>query len=250
MRNKIFLIFSLTLLFVCANFLVSAQTPTFFTGNVNAPSNAFPFNVATGKGVHYLIAPGELTGAVAGNITHFYVQGTAGVTSSFTGLTIRFSQTSVTTLPTGVLYSGPFTTAINAANVTATSTAAGWMQFTLQTPFYYDPTQSLVVEITQCSTTGGFTVTNVAKSGMRRCWNVSTCTMAFSGQDANLFNCGVDIIAGPPGGGGPQVPALASFVYNPSIDTAWIQSPYTFVNTSNNLVRSYWDVVSYSSVGP
>ncbi|MCE2788240.1 MAG: hypothetical protein LW692_09750, partial [Sphingobacteriales bacterium] len=49
---------------------------------------------------------------------------------------------------------------------------------------------------------------------------------------------------------GPQVPALASFVYNPSLDTAWIQSPYTFVNTSNNLVRSYWDVVSYSSVGP
>ncbi|MFN4994326.1 MAG: immunoglobulin-like domain-containing protein [Bacteroidota bacterium] len=249
MRNKIFLIFSLTLLFVCGNFLVNAQTPTFFTGNVNAPSNGFPFNVATGKGVHYLIAPGELTGAVAGNITHFYVQGTAGVTSSFTGLTIRFSQTSVTTLPTGVLYSGPFTTAINAANVTATSTAAGWMQFTLQTPFYYDPTQSLVVEITQCSTTGGFTVTNVAKSGMRRCWNVSTCTMAYSGQDANLFNCGVDIVQGPPGGG-PQVPALASFVYNPSIDTAWIQSPYTFVNTSNNLVRSYWDVVSYSSVGP
>jgi PKD repeat protein len=46
---------------------------------------------------------------------------------------------------------------------------------------------------------------------------------------------------------GPAIPPIASFAYNPGIDTAWINSPHTFVNTSTNAGQNYWDVVSYSA---
>ncbi|MES2691747.1 MAG: immunoglobulin-like domain-containing protein, partial [Bacteroidota bacterium] len=37
-------------------------------------------------------------------------------------------------------------------------------------------------------------------------------------------------------------PPIASFAYDPGIDTVWINSPYTFVNTSTYDVRNYWRV--------
>ncbi len=47
-------------------------------------------------------------------------------------------------------------------------------------------------------------------------------------------------------GSGSAIPPLAGFAYNNSTDTAWINSPYIFVNTSNNQSSSYWDIVGYS----
>lgn len=43
---------------------------------------------------------------------------------------------------------------------------------------------------------------------------------------------------------------LANFVYDPSLDTVWLQSNHTFLNISNNAGQSYWDILSYSSNGP
>ncbi len=171
---------------------VFAQTPAFYTGNVNSPGNSFPFGSSTGgKSMQSLIAPGEFTGAFFGNITKFYVQGTASNTSTYT-MTIRMGQTTATTLPTGALYTGAMTTVYSVTSATLTSTAAGWLMMTLNSPFLYDPTKSLVVEI-NCCVSGNFLVTNVPRSGYRRTWNSAGCPVTYSSQDANLFNCGVDI---------------------------------------------------------
>ncbi|MCE2787977.1 MAG: IPT/TIG domain-containing protein [Bacteroidota bacterium] len=168
-------------------------TPQFFTGNINAPANSFPFNQAAGKSMQSLVAPGEFTGATGGFITRFYVQGTANVTTTWQNLTISMGQAAVTTLPTTSIYTGALTPVFN-STFTQTSTAAGWMLFTLQTPFRYDPSLSLIIEITQCGSSGGaFTVTNVGRTGFRRTWNLSGCVMAYSGQGQELFNCGIDV---------------------------------------------------------
>ena len=45
---------------------------------------------------------------------------------------------------------------------------------------------------------------------------------------------------------GAQIPPLAGFAYNIAMDTAWTNSPYIFVNTSNNSTHSYWDIIGYS----
>ena len=43
------------------------------------------------------------------------------------------------------------------------------------------------------------------------------------------------------------VTPLASYAYDISTDTAWLNSPFSIVNTSNNYSNSYWDILSYSS---
>jgi len=43
------------------------------------------------------------------------------------------------------------------------------------------------------------------------------------------------------------VTPLASYAYDITTDTAWLNSPFSFVNTSNNYSNSYWDILSYSS---
>ena len=42
-------------------------------------------------------------------------------------------------------------------------------------------------------------------------------------------------------------PPLAGFAYDIATDTAWLNSPFSIINTSNNYTNSYWDVISYSS---
>ena len=140
-RSQRRFIFSLTLFLVSVS--AFAQNPTFYTGNTNSPSNAFPFNVAAGKQLQSLIAPGELTGAYFGFITKFYVQGTASVAGTWSTFVIKMGQTTATTLPTGVLATG-LTTVYSATTVSASTNASGWISFTLQTPYLYDPTKSFL----------------------------------------------------------------------------------------------------------
>lgn len=249
------LVFSFLLLLYAVTAGAQTPSPTFYTGNVNAPSNSFPFNNAAGKAMQSLIAPGEFTGAQFGNITKFYVQGDANSSATWSNLVIRMGQTTATTLPTAALYTGQLDTVLYLPMAARTSTAAGWMQFTLQKPYLYDPTKSLVVEISQCASTGSFTVTNVSKAGsFRRMWNVSTCSMAYSGQDANLFNCGVDMSSASNNDIGASLLTSPGLFCTPGILPVDVQVKNYGVNQVNNLTVN-WSVdgvvqtpVSYSSV--
>jgi hypothetical protein len=48
------------------------------------------------------------------------------------------------------------------------------------------------------------------------------------------------------GGGPATVPPIASFAYS-DLDTVWINSPHTVVNTSNGSTSSYWDIIGYNA---
>jgi len=50
---------------------------------------------------------------------------------------------------------------------------------------------------------------------------------------------------GTPPGPPITIPPIASFAYS-DYDTVWISSPRTIVNTSNQAVSSYWDIVGYN----
>jgi PKD repeat protein len=176
-----------------SSILLNAQTPQFYTANSGSPSNSFPWSTS-GKGIQWLVLPGEFTGAYPGLITKFYSQGTPSVSFTLTSCVIKMAQSTITSLPASMY--APITTVVySAATVALSSTAAGWISITLQTPFSYDPTKSLIIEVDQCGSTGGFTVINVSKTGMRRNYLTPTsCVQAYTGQDANLANIGVDIM--------------------------------------------------------
>ena len=47
-----------------------------------------------------------------------------------------------------------------------------------------------------------------------------------------------------------NVPPIANFAYDFGIDTVWVNSPYTFVNTSTNDSANYWVIVNIPDVKP
>jgi hypothetical protein len=83
------------------------------------------------------------------------------------------------------------------ASVTLTGAAATWMSFSLDHPFYYNPAQSLVVQIEQCGVTGtfsGYSLAHTTTTGYnRRTYSVGGCPYVYGGISAVEANCGVNI---------------------------------------------------------
>ena len=163
--------------------------------------NSFPWNRAVGKEVQVLILAGELnqpTSAPAGTITALAFRLRAGAPISgwtYSDLTIKLGQSSITTLPTGAFYTGTLTTVYYRASVTLNGTAADWMFITLDSPFAYDPTQSLIVDVGQCGITGtvsGYSSCYTNTSGSnRRNYSTDGCPFSYSGVSQYVYHIGV-----------------------------------------------------------
>jgi hypothetical protein len=180
----------------------SAQTPQFYNYNNGTVSNSFPFNLAGGKMIQTLVGPGEFnqpSGATAGNITKFYVFISSAYPlgpATYTSFNILFSQTAITTLPTGSLYTGTWDTVYKRASVSLTAAGGTWLQFTLDHPFAYNPAQSIVIQIEQCSSTQstGYSLLHTNTVGFnRRTFSAGGCPFAYGGTSTYVTNCGVDI---------------------------------------------------------
>jgi hypothetical protein len=155
--------------------------------------------------VESLFIPGAFsnpTPAPAGTITSIFVRlSTAMVNRVYTDLTIKMAQSSITTFTTGTFYAGTLTTVYYRSSVTINNPVE-WLEFILDTPFAYDPTQSLIVEMGQCGATGsGGSVRNTSTSGIVRVWSVGGCPFVpYNGGDAASLNFGITLgsVSGPP----------------------------------------------------
>ncbi|KXK55025.1 MAG: hypothetical protein UZ05_CHB002000702, partial [Chlorobi bacterium OLB5] len=167
--------------------------------NVGSSNNNFPFNVAVGKQVQWLIPANSLINPSplpAGNrITKMYFYTTSATAPTYNQLTIKAGQSSITSLPTGAWYAGTMTTLYFRASVSIPSVANGWMVITLDTPIDYDPTLSLIVEVGHCGITGtGPAVRqNTIGTNTRSYSSTTGCPHVYSGQDGNIINFGVDV---------------------------------------------------------
>ena len=101
-----------------------AQAPMYYNYNTMGNGNSFPFSVVAGKLVQELILPGEFnqpTAAPSGTITKFYIYcATASIT--YTNLTIKMHQDTITNLPSSGFYTEPMDTVYYSPSVTITST--------------------------------------------------------------------------------------------------------------------------------
>jgi len=191
--------FFVLILALTANLYTQPQYYNFTGGTGN---NAFPFNTlpASGKTIQTLYLPGAFTTptpAPGGNITKFYVQSVSTVSVTYTQLTIKMGQTTDTDLPTAAWYTGAMTTVFDQSNYSMSPTAGEFIGITLSTPFNYDPTKSLVVEITQCGYSGtGFGVRNTSLSGVKRHagpLTATNCPHPYGNSSAITTHTGVDI---------------------------------------------------------
>jgi hypothetical protein len=206
MNNFYKFITFLLLIIAGLNSSLTAQPQYYnYTGAGNG-SNSFPFNVAAGKDVQLLYLAGEFnqpTPAPAGNIISISLFFNGGFgPATYTNLAINLGQSTITSLTSGAFYTGPMTTVYTRTSVTLTASSSAWFTFTLDTPFPYDPTQSLIVDIGQCGVSGTLGGTNAFTnlSGNRRVWSVGGCPFApYASSSIYNYNMGITLASsGPP----------------------------------------------------
>ena len=237
--------FFFVILFVFGFFgTTNAQTPPYYNFTTAAGANSFPLNVAAGKGVQWLVRPGEFatpSPAPAGsNITNIWFNVTALAGSgTFTSFQIRLGQTAALDLTTGAAYAGALTTVFTSASYTINYAATGWINIPI-TNFLFDPTQSLVVEVTNCGLSGtGTTIPQNTLVGIRRSYfTPAACVQAYVGQDATCPGIGLTLVPAVPCSTPADQPTALSFS---AITTSSISGSFTAATSAptNYLVVRY-----------
>lgn len=178
----------------------SAAQPQYYNYNTNGNNNSFPFNMSDGKQVQLLYLPGDFnqpSAAPAGSLASisFRIGDTYPLGPfTYTDLTIKMGQASITDFTAGAFYPGTLTTVYYRASVLLSALGGTWLTIPLDTPFAYDPTQSLIVDVSQCGApgaTGGFSACFTTATGNRRIWSVGGCPLAYSSLNTSVYHVGI-----------------------------------------------------------
>ncbi len=183
-----------------------------------------------------LFLPGDFnqpTPAPNGNITSVSFRLAAALGPyTYTNVVIKMGQaTGLTSFAASQWYSGTMTTVYTRASVQLGGNANEWMTITLDTPFPYDNTQSLIIDVQQCSVPGatGFSTGTTTLTGNRRNTSLinTSCPFAWGQQSGTVPHMGINVspavncsYAWAPQTSG--VAALLQAVSTPSQNVCWI----------------------------
>ena len=204
-RFKIVSLFIIVSVMLTLSANLNAQTPQYYNYNTTGSSNSFPFNISAGKQIQLLYLPGDFnqpTPAPAGSITSvsFLMYANLGP-YTYTNLIIKMGQTTATTFSGSGWYTGQLDTVYNRASVSLSGTAGGWLTIVLDRPFVYDPTQSLIVDVQQCSASGasGYSSCYTTISGNRRNTSSTTsaCPFAWGNTGSFVHHFGITVSTAP-----------------------------------------------------
>ncbi len=203
MSKKVILTFLLIIGVVGLSF---GQTPSFYNFNAGNSSNSFPLNTTSSNKVQWIYSPavfnslGTLGGtpAYTGLITDVYWRAGSSATPSYTDFTISLAQ-NVGTQANWL--NGTYNLGMNQVFVATphllTTQSGNWFKVTLQSPFLYDPSLSLVVELKQNGIAGGgVTVRQNSAGGSGRIWGGFANTTGSSGSGRADF--GFDLLPPTP----------------------------------------------------
>lgn len=187
------------LLFALTAF-VSAQTPSFYNySDTNAGSNTFPLGTGAGRMVQWLARSGDLnhpTTAPSGSILKVYILTAKNFGPfNYTQVNLLLGQATINDLPTSAFYTGTRDTVYNRATVSLSGTPLTWLVFTLDHPFVYDNTKSLIIQLEHRGASGSASYIHghTYLSGKRRTYSNTANPFGVQGQDAYIVNFGVDI---------------------------------------------------------
>jgi hypothetical protein len=186
------------LLTVIISSVLIAQTPQYYNSSATGTANGFPFGIPQGKMVQMLYLANDFslpTPCPPGYISNIYFKMTGSGSSTYTTLTIRMGQSSITELPVNKFYDGRLDTVYNKSNIALTATTGGWMSITLDSAYNYNPSQSLIVEVQQCGGTGALYAGHLSVSGIRRSTSLinTSCPFVWGQQSGTLAILGIDV---------------------------------------------------------
>ncbi len=231
-----------------------AQVPTFFNTNTMSGANTFPLgNTGLSRKVQWFIPPNSLGAVTVGNnITDVYFQTGSTGTWTYPILNVKLkvgSGTGLTSFGGGPIEPGMITV-YSAVNQVVNATTGGWIKFTLNTPFSYNPALPLIVELEHNSTSGGpsvYQAVSIPGPGNGRQWadyNVGNVT----GVGTQQINFGIDVFPATPctGAPGPNSVVTPTYEICPGASQLLsLASPYLFGGISYQ-----WQSSNTSSVGP
>jgi hypothetical protein len=113
-------------------------------------ANTIPLSTATTNMRQSVYYPTDFATASAGSITDIYIQTSTAGTPNFSTLTIKMGHSSISTFTPSFITTGMQTVFNGPYNSSTISTPNGnFLKITLQTPFSYNYTDNLIVEISQ-----------------------------------------------------------------------------------------------------
>jgi hypothetical protein len=241
------------LFFVILGSSMMGQTPQYFNSNAAGSANSWPFNNnTTARRWQYFCPAGSLGSVGPGNnITTIYFHAASTSSKTFPILNVSLKTGSGTGL-TGTV-GGPFesgmTLVYSGTNVLLTTTTGGWFGITLQTPFLYDPSFPLIVEIEHNATSGtGPTINQPTTAGSWRRQYGNYNTNVIGSGDGAYANFGIDVI--------PAVPCTAvpgaNSVVTPTAMTCPNASAMLGLATTYSFggITYQWQSSTVSPVGP
>ncbi|MFC5271455.1 T9SS type A sorting domain-containing protein [Adhaeribacter terreus] len=234
---------SLLFLFMAALLTTSlpeakAQTPGYSKGGGTTKTNNL-FNSANAYKTQFLYLPTDFgTAPIPGTITRIYFRNSvANASGTFTNLKVLMGQTAATVFPgTGSLdfYTG-LTQVVNSPSktITGNATVGGWFYIDLDTPFNYDNTRTLIVEVQFLSFNTGIEVYTTSSGPVPGHKKLITANAAATSgtQDTNGWpNFGIDITPYPACSGTPNAGTAVS-----SSPTACVNAPFELSLSGNTL---------------
>ncbi|MFA7362048.1 MAG: T9SS type A sorting domain-containing protein [Candidatus Kapaibacterium sp.] len=190
----------LVLLSLLLSVCVYSQTPSFYNySDTNAGSNTFPLGTGAGRMAQFLSRPGELNHpsvAPSGNILKVYFLTAKNFGPfNYNQVNLLLGQATITDLPTSAFYTGTRDTVYNRATVSLSGTPLTWLIFTLDHPFVYDNTKSLIIQLEHRGASGSasYIHAHTYLTGKRRTYSNTANPFGVQGQDAYIINFGVDI---------------------------------------------------------
>lgn len=203
-----------TLSFLCLFLVLTgvthAQIPQYYYGGASSPSggNAYPFGwPIQNMRIQLLYKPSMFSSMPpTGFITAVYFRPYGPITPpssvTYTNLKVQFATTSAGALTPGSWVST--TTAANYSTYTLSPIVGNkWFKIDLPTPFYYDNTQNLVVDVGIGGTSSGnfwYCVTGGSASFIHRVYGGSTASSpsGYDGTGNPYYDFGFDLFAGYP----------------------------------------------------
>ena len=186
----------LSLMLVCYVAAI-AQVPQHFYNATNLLNFQDRGLKTTNSKVQFLYTPGQLntpTVAPSGRITSVYFRSRDNVTNStWTNLTVKLGQPNQNSFTSATFLTTPMTQVFFAASYSVPAIAQlGWLKLDLPTPYTYDATLPLVVEVSNLTATNGFPLITVFTANDRL--NYANSQAAAAGTlDKWLAGFGVDV---------------------------------------------------------
>ncbi len=188
----------LVLLCLLAN-VVNAQT---YIRTATGANNYFPLGTgslaSTNNRVQYLYYPSDFTPTVPmGVITKVYFKAGNTTTYTYNDMTLQIGTTTLTAMPTTATpWVSGLSTAYYASSRTITAVSGNWFEFTLTSPFFWDGTSNIIVDIYSASN-GTIILEQGSLGGNRRMWGTYNAATSTSGGTGSA-SLALDIIPGSP----------------------------------------------------